>query len=73
MGMVIPEEHKKRLLRGAEEIDIVRSGLEYTMSETYKQLRNALLDNDEIDDLRTAAFVIAIKKISHSYLDVGIY
>ncbi|MCK5639165.1 MAG: Glu/Leu/Phe/Val dehydrogenase [Gammaproteobacteria bacterium] len=72
-GMAIPEKYKKKLLRGADEIDIVRSGLEYTMSDTYKQLRTTLLENDEIDDLRTAAFVIAIEKIARSYLDVGVY
>ena len=29
--------------------------------------------NDKIKDLRTAAYVNAIRKIARSYLDVGIY
>lgn len=72
-GMAIPEHHKKKMMRGADEIDIIRSSLEDTMSDTYQKIRAELLGNDAIDDLRTAAFIIAIKKISRSYLDVGIY
>jgi glutamate dehydrogenase (NAD(P)+) len=58
---------------GAEEIDLVRSGLDDTMRSGFQQLHQAYWSNDKIKDLRTAAFVVAIQKISRSYLDLGIY
>ena len=35
------------------------------ISETFHQ-------NDEIDDYRTAAFVVALTKIANTYLDPGV-
>ena len=69
----LPEWIKSELERGADEIDLVRSGLHDGMRLAYRKIREEKENNDKVDDLRTAAFVIAINKISHAYLDVGIY
>lgn len=61
------------LTTGADEVDLVRSGLEETMVTSYAAIRNTLLANPAIPDLRTAAFVYAIKNIGSDYLSLGIW
>lgn len=72
-GAQIPTETKRFLNRGVDEIDLVRSGLDDTMRNAYQEMREILAGNGRIGDLRTAAFAIAIRKISYNYLDVGVY
>ena len=72
-GASIPAETKSWLNRGVDEIDLVRSGLDDTMRTAYQDMRETLARNDKVVDLRTAAFTIAVRKISLSYLDVGVY
>ena len=69
----ISDEKRNKLIRGAIEIDLVRSGLDDTMRLAYQEMREALLSNKKIHDLRTAAFVISIKKLANSYLDIGVF
>ncbi len=71
-GTRIADHEKLKMTRGADEIDLVRSGLDDTMRNAYQQIRQVLLSNDKVRDYRTAAFVIAIEKISRTYLEVGI-
>lgn len=69
----LTETQKRYIARGADEIDIVRSGLEETMIGAYQEVRHAWKSNDKIDDLRTAAFVVAINKVATAYLELGIF
>lgn len=71
-GVKMPDSERKRI-HGADEIDLVRSGLDDTMRLAYQEMRKTLLSNNKITDLRTAAFVISVRKIARSYLDVGIF
>lgn len=66
-------DRDRRLLRGADEIDLVRSGLEETMVSSYQQIRQIWAEKPDIPDLRTAAFVNAIEKISSDYMNLGIF
>jgi len=68
-----PDWLRETIVHGADELDLVRSGLDDTMRFAYQELRNTRLDNDKIRDYRTAAYVVAIKKISRSYFDIGVY
>jgi glutamate dehydrogenase (NAD(P)+) len=61
------------ITRGADEIDLVRSGLEETMINAYHGIRDIMVENKKVTDLRTAAFVGSIKKISNDYLSLGIW
>jgi glutamate dehydrogenase (NAD(P)+) len=61
------------IARGADELDLVRSGLDDTMRLAYQQIRETLLSEDRVHDLRTAAYVSSIRKIARSYLDVGVF
>ncbi|WP_185870421.1 Glu/Leu/Phe/Val family dehydrogenase [Blattabacterium cuenoti] len=68
----ILKEEKKMILRGAREIDLVRSGLEDTMISGFHKIRE-LKKSTGIKNMRTAAFVFAIKKIIDSYEKLGIF
>ena len=67
-----PDEHR-RIARGAEEIDLVNSGLEETMIGAYRQIREVMREEPRIKDLRTAAFLSALRKVATSYLELGIF
>ena len=71
-GRANPDEIDK-IVRGADEIDIVRSGLEETMIGAYQPIRELWRRNKKVNDLRTSAFAIAIDKVAISYLDLGIF
>lgn len=73
VGAPINDHQRSMILGGADEVDLVLSGLDDTMRQAYQCIREEFLENDRIDDLRTAAFALAIRKISRSYLDIGVY
>lgn len=73
VGREVSDEEKQMIARGADEIDLVRSGLEETMINAYHQIRNVMLEKPKVTDMRTAAFVSAINKISSDYLAMGIF
>jgi glutamate dehydrogenase (NAD(P)+) len=72
-GRNLDETQKRLIGRGADEVDFVYSGLEETMIEAYRQLRDARKENPSIPDYRTAAFVVAIRKIARSYESLGVF
>jgi len=69
----LPEKERKLLTKGADEIDLVNSGLEETMIAAYQAIREILMKNKNIKDLRTAAYVNAIEKVATSYLTLGVW
>lgn len=72
-GRSLPDLHKRQIGRGADEVDLVHSGLEETMIEAYRQIREVKLEIPAIPDYRTAAFVVAIRKIARSYESLGVF
>ncbi len=72
-GKTLSDEERGVIARGADEVDLVYSGLEETMSGSYQQIREVWKQKDGVDDLRTAAFVSAIDKIAVSYSELGIF
>ncbi|MDJ0808051.1 MAG: Glu/Leu/Phe/Val dehydrogenase [Gammaproteobacteria bacterium] len=71
-GQQVPEWMRSEIVQGASELDLVRSGLDDTMREAYRQIREVMVESEEIDDMRTAAYVIAIDKIARWYRIQGI-
>ena len=65
------EEEVNELARGAEESDLVDSGLEETMINSYGQI-NELRKKHGID-MRTAALLSAIEKVGVIYGQMGIF
>ncbi len=71
-GAKIADAAHHGIVPGAEEIDLVRSGLDDTLRITYQKIRDTRTRYPEIQDYRAAAFVMAIEKIAASYRDLGI-
>jgi glutamate dehydrogenase (NAD(P)+) len=61
----------EQVVHGADEIDLVNSGLEETMIGAYNEIRD--IRNRYETDLRTAALISAIDKVAVSYLEMGIF
>ena len=73
IGKTLSAAERRQVVRGANEEDLVNSGLEETMADAYHEVRAVQRKNPKIDDLRTAAFVCSIDKIATSYLALGIF
>ena len=71
MNIDIPAEEMLALTAGADEVDLVNSGLEETMATSYQEIREIALNKGT--DLRTAAFVNAINKVAVAYAEMGIF
>jgi glutamate dehydrogenase (NAD(P)+) len=72
-GKKIDDMERKVLTHGADEEDLVRSGLEDTMISSYDQIREEWVTNPNKLSMRTAAFVVALKKIGSDYANLGIF
>lgn len=74
-GKSLNEEFKKRYIQGADELTLVRSGLDDTMRGAYSNMRELWHQHRETDksfDLRTAAFMIAFQRVADSYKSLGL-
>lgn len=71
-GRPLTADERAGAARGADEADLVYSGLEETMITAYHYIREISKRNG-VDNLRTAAFVSAIDKIAVSYQEMGIF
>lgn len=69
----IGDREREFLTRGADEIDLVRSGLEETMVTSFQQIWATYNSKKDMDGLRSAAFVCALEKISNDYSSLGIF
>ena len=72
-GKTVSDRDRAVLVTGPNEIDLVRSGLEETMITSYHAIREKWLQNPSIPDMRSAAFVVAIKKVGSDYESLGIF
>jgi glutamate dehydrogenase (NAD(P)+) len=72
-GKNVTEKEKNFIMHGADEIDLVHSGLEETMISATQEIMEIWHSNPEIPDMRTAAYVSAINKVALSYIELGIF
>jgi glutamate dehydrogenase (NAD(P)+) len=72
-GRRLSDTERKTVARGADEIDLVNSGLEESMAVAYDQIREVWKTDSRIPSLRTAAFIGAINKIATCYAELGIF
>lgn len=61
------------IVHGADEVDLVRSGLEETMISATREIVDIWQKSPAIPDMRTAAYVCAINKVATSYAELGIF
>lgn len=71
-GSNFPEEYKDLVMQGSSEIDLVRSGLEDTMRNTYEVISEVWNKNPNAEDLRTAAMMVSVKRVMDSYKSLGL-
>ena len=71
-GKPFPDNLIDEAVRGSAEIDLVRSGLEDTMRSTYAVISDVWNNNPEAADMRTAAMMVAVRRIATSYQSLGI-
>jgi glutamate dehydrogenase (NAD(P)+) len=71
LGKAVPTMLQDKIVRGADELDLVRSGLDDTMRLAYQAIRETMQSRENVPDLRTAAFVVAIEKIAKTYMEMG--
>ena len=73
-GKTIDDREKAILTKGADEIDLVRSGLEETMVNAYENIMEVYWKNQpKMKSLRSAAFVNALEKVANDYMTLGVF
>ena len=61
------ENFRTNYAKGADELQLVRSGLDDTMRDALQAMRTRWHEDEKVDDLRLSAYIIAIQKIALSY------
>ena len=72
-GKTVSSSERGFIMHGADEVDLVRSGLEETMITATREIMEIWDANPSIPDMRTAAYVCAINKVATSYAELGIF
>lgn len=65
-------DFKKRFVQGAGELELVRSGLDDTMRAAMQAMRALWHSDQNVTDLRIAAYLVAIRKVAESYQTKGL-
>ena len=68
----ISEGFREKFSDGAGELELVRSGLDDTMRAAFQSMRQLWHEDERVSDLRTSAYLVAIKKIADSYTAKGL-
>ena len=72
-GKKVNDAERAYIMHGADEVDLVHSGLEETMITATREIMEIWDKNPNIPDMRTAAYVNAINKVATSYGELGIF
>ncbi len=72
-GTEFPPDRRASFVPDLDELSLVNSGLEETMVSAYHEMLETRRRDTRIPDLRTAAFVNAIRKVARAYLELGIF
>ncbi|MEO0343103.1 MAG: Glu/Leu/Phe/Val dehydrogenase [Pseudomonadota bacterium] len=65
-------DFKDKYLKGAGELELVRSGLDDTMRAAYQSIREVWHSRKDVEDLRVAAYLVSIDRVSGSYKSKGL-
>ena len=68
----LDESFKQKYLKGAGELELVRSGLDDTMRIAYQSMREIWHSREDVQDLRMAAYLVSIDKVAASYRAKGL-
>jgi len=71
-NVTLDSRFKTEYLRGAGELELVRSGLDDTMRMAYQSMREVWHGRKDVTDLRVAAYIASITKVAASYKAKGL-
>ena len=69
---VFPQHLRDEIVQGIDELELVNSGLEETMVQGFQSIVE-IMQRDKTEDLRTAAFVCALRTMVTAYQELGIW
>ncbi len=72
LGWTLSPGFKTKYLRGAGELELVRSGLDDTMRAAYQAMREVWHGRQDVEDLRVAAYIVSISRIAAAYRSKGL-
>lgn len=72
VGKPVSDDFKLKFFRGAGELELVRSGLEDTMRSAYQSMQSVWHSRNDVDSLRTAAYLVSLGRIADSYKSLGL-
>ena len=72
LGWTLSPGFKEKYLRGADELELVRSGLDDTMRTAYHAMREVWHGREGVGDLRVASYIVAIERVARSYREKGL-
>ncbi|MEZ5778181.1 MAG: Glu/Leu/Phe/Val dehydrogenase [Paracoccaceae bacterium] len=72
LGWTLSPGFKEQYLRGAGELELVRSGLDDTMRSAYQSISAMWHSRQDVTDLRMAAYIVAIDRVAKSYRSKGL-
>ena len=72
LGWTLSPDFKEKFLTGSDELALVRSGLDDTMRGAYQSMREVWHARGDVDDLRTAAYIVSIGRVAQTYRSKGL-
>jgi glutamate dehydrogenase (NAD(P)+) len=72
LGWTLSPDFKDKYLRGAGELELVRSGLDDTMRGAYQAMREVWHGRGDVQDLRVAAYIVSIGRVATTYRSKGL-
>lgn len=72
-GHKIDPDLAAKLVKGADELELVRSGLDDSMRIAFQEMREYYWKNEQIESYRIAAMAISIKRIALTITELGVY
>jgi len=72
LGWTMSPNFKEKYLKGAGELELVRSGLEDTMRTAYQAMREVWHGRGDVEDLRVAAYIVSIGRVAATYQSKGL-
>lgn len=71
-GKSVTDNFRDRYLQGADELTLVRSGLDDTMRIAYQAMAEVWRSHPNVTDLRTAAYLVSIERVAGAYKALGL-
>lgn len=72
-GKHLTHTERAAIVQPIDELTVVNSGLEETMIVAHQTVRDRREETPGIDDLRTAAYLVAIERVAQAYLELGVF